>query len=104
MEPKPCKKPVGSEAHKPQRIAWAVKVASHYVPGAQTCLPRALATQFLMVKHGYPAELRLGVTRDDQEFKAHAWVVSDGEVVIGGSDVKRFVLLRHPESDSLENR
>ena len=95
---KPRGEPVRSEAHTPERIVWAILVTSDYVPGVQTCLPRALAAHFLMVKHGYPAELRLGVAFDDQEFKAHAWVESDGEMVMGGADAKQFVLLQSPKS------
>jgi hypothetical protein len=35
-----------------EAIAWAVAVASCYVPGAHTCLPRALAAQALLARHG----------------------------------------------------
>jgi len=66
------------------RVATAVTVASRYVPAA-TCLTQALATQVLLRRCGYSANLRIGVARSEAgEFQAHAWVECQGEVVIGG--------------------
>ena len=68
------------------RIAWAVTVASRYVPAA-SCLTQALATQVLLSRRRHPACLRIGVVKGtDGQFQAHAWVESDGVVVIGVSD------------------
>ena len=68
------------------RITWAVTVASRYVPAA-TCLTQALATQVLLGRYRYPACLRIGVVKGEGgQFQAHAWVESDGVVVIGGSE------------------
>jgi hypothetical protein len=67
-----------------ERVAWAVTVASQYVPAA-TCLTQALVTQMLLRRRGLPASLRLGVARGAAgEFLAHAWVECQGRVVIGG--------------------
>src|SRR5207248_4569283 len=80
----------GSEIAR-QRIIWAVDAASRRIPGAGTCLPRALAAQAMLARHGFPASFRIGVGRtDDGTFVAHAWVESDGEVVIGGGDLARY--------------
>lgn len=66
-----------------QRIVWAVTAASRVVPRA-TCLPQALATQTLLARRGYPAQLRIGVAKSDAGLlEAHAWVESDGQVVVG---------------------
>lgn len=68
----------------PGQIVWAVKVASRYLPAA-TCLTQALATQLLLVRRGYPAHLRIGVAKDENgQLAAHAWVESQGRIVIGG--------------------
>ena len=65
-------------------VAWAVMVASHYIPGAR-CLAQALATQVLLERRGYPTQLRIGFTRSKGgEMSAHAWVECEGRVVIGG--------------------
>jgi len=79
-----------------ERIAWAVNLASRFVPGAGHCLTQALAGQVLLIRRGYPAEVRFGVLRDSEKsnFMAHAWVESNGVVVIGGTDVNsRYVRL-----------
>lgn len=65
-------------------IAWAVSVASRYIPGA-LCLAQALATQVLLGRRGYQTDLRIGVARGKKgQLRAHAWVESQGKIVIGG--------------------
>ena len=79
----------------PDRVVWAVMVASRYAPAA-TCLTQALATKVLLSRNGYHAVVRIGVARSEAgEFQAHAWVESDGSVVIGGSEssLKRYTPL-----------
>ena len=71
------------------RIIWSIHVASRFVPHA-TCLTQSLTAQILLARHGYPAELRLGVARDAGQFEAHAWVESNGRVVIGQADLHRY--------------
>ena len=67
------------------KVAWAVMVASHYIPGAR-CLAQALATQVLLERRGYPTQLRIGVARSKGgQLWGHAWVESQGQIVIGGS-------------------
>jgi len=67
------------------KVAWAVMVASHYIPGAR-CLAQALATQVLLERRGYPTQLRIGFTRDKGgQMSAHAWIESEGRVAIGGA-------------------
>ncbi|NET56514.1 MAG: lasso peptide biosynthesis B2 protein [Symploca sp. SIO2E6] len=76
-------------------IVWAVDVSSHYTPGGAKCLARALTTQFLMTRHGYSPELCIGVAKGEAgKLEAHAWVKSQGEVVIGHlGNLSRFTLL-----------
>ena len=59
-----------------------------------TCLVRALALQRFLAQHGHVSELRIGVTRSDKGFEAHAWLI-DGEEVLegGGHDAGHFTLL-----------
>ncbi len=75
------------------RVAWAVRVASRYVPRA-TCLAQALAAHRLLEREGHPACLRIGVARNAEGlFQAHAWVESRGEVVLGGLATGRYTPL-----------
>jgi hypothetical protein len=76
-----------------EQVAWAVEVASKRTVGSTTCLVEALAAQVVLAAQGHPARLRLGVARTVAGgVQAHAWVESDGRVVIGGSasDLERF--------------
>ena len=67
------------------RIVWAVTAATRRVPGANGCLVRALVARTLLARHGHPAALRIGVTRGPAgALAAHAWVESEGRVVLGG--------------------
>jgi len=76
------------------RIVWTVEVASRYVPRA-TCLTQALACQALLARQSCPSQLTIGVAKNQQgKLEAHAWLESQGRIVIGGSqDVSRFTLL-----------
>jgi hypothetical protein len=64
---------------------WAVEAAGRRLLSKNPCLPKALAGLILLRRAGADAELHLGVARGgDSPVRAHAWVVSDGSVVIGG--------------------
>jgi hypothetical protein len=82
-------------------VTWAVTVASRFLPGSTTCLAQALATQLLLRRRGHSACLRLGVARSGTGMlQAHAWVESDGKVVIGRlTDLSRYVALPPLERD-----
>lgn len=66
-------------------VAWAVRQAARAVPFAH-CLTQALATQYLLARQGDMAVIRVGMMADDGALDAHAWVVHDGHVLIGGND------------------
>lgn len=79
----------------PGRIAWAVRVAARAVPGS-ACLAQALAVQRMLAVRGRSSELELGVAKEGGSFGAHAWLVCDGQIVIGGEEAARFVRLEAP--------
>jgi hypothetical protein len=71
-------------------LVWAVGIVSRYVPKA-TCLTQALTVQLFLKQSGRQACLHIGVTGSDNgRLKAHAWVESQGRVIIGGSDFAKF--------------
>lgn len=73
----------------PERIAWAAEVASRYLPVATTCLTKALTVQTLLLNQGYPAFIHIGVSKGESgQLEAHAWVESQGKIVIGGNSVE----------------
>lgn len=80
-------RPAGSgSAGGTKEIVWTVRLASRYVPRA-TCLVQALATQILLGRRGYAGQVHIGVALNGKSgFRAHAWVESQGEILIGGSE------------------
>lgn len=85
--------PSVSSAPTVEQIAWAVNTAANYIPGG-TCLVRALVGSILCRRSGLPAEVRIGVGQDAKKnFEAHAWMESDGRVLIGGEESDRFTAL-----------
>ena len=70
-------------------IAWGVTTAARYVPRA-TCLTQALAAQWLFAWFGCPTLLRIGVAKgDDKALRVHAWLESEGRVVVGREPLER---------------
>ena len=68
------------------RIAWAIGIASRFVPHS-TCLVLALAAQRMLAYHGHASDLRIGATKTAQnDFIAHAWVECNGAVLVGRID------------------
>ncbi len=96
--------PIASRKTEPlsaERIIWAVESAGRYMPCARTCLTLALAAQVLLVRCGHPAQIHIGVVREEGEkFLAHAWVESGGKVVIGGHELERYTPLVTLEGES----
>lgn len=77
-----------------ERIAWVVITASRVVPGCRTCLIRAFAALVLLDRAGYAARCHIGVAKGTGgQLDAHAWVESQGRIVIGGGGVERFAPL-----------
>jgi len=81
-----------------EQIIWAVNVSSRYSPGNVRCLSRALTTHILLSWHGYPSELRIGLTKgQSSNLEAHAWIEHQGQVAIGDlPDLSRFIPLSFP--------
>jgi Transglutaminase-like superfamily len=76
------------------RVACAVEMASRRTPGAKSCLTQALAARVLLDRRGYPTLLHIGVAKGEQgQFRAHAWLESEGKVVVGGSELDPFTPL-----------
>ena len=69
-----------------ERLLWAIAVAGRYVSGT-TCLSLALAGRMMLNRYGYPAHIHIGVANDHTgSFGAHAWVESEGTIVMGGQE------------------
>ena len=70
-----------------KKVIWAVNLTGAHIPLFRNCLNRALAAQALLNRRGQPVTLRIGVGRGEEgEFRAHAWIESEGRVVLGRLD------------------
>ena len=66
-----------------EQVRWAMAHAQRIVPRA-TCLPQALAAESLLARGGIDAEMQIGVMKTPTgQLTAHAWVESNGRVVVG---------------------
>ena len=77
---------------RPDQIGWAIDAASRRVPRA-SCLTQAVAGQILLRRHGIASTLQVGVIRDQQGFRAHAWIEEGGRILIGGIGSKQFTAM-----------
>ena len=76
----------------PIRVGRAVARASACIPRA-SCLPQALAVQFLLERRGYSPVLRIGMARGAEgRPAAHAWVEHQSVVILGGGFSPEIVL------------
>ncbi len=78
--------------HPADRIIWAVRAAARRVPGT-TCLSSALSLQRMLSSNGHRSQIHIGVAREASVFIAHAWLVHDGNVVIGEEEHERYTRL-----------
>ncbi|MBN1607858.1 MAG: lasso peptide biosynthesis B2 protein [Polyangiaceae bacterium] len=75
------------------RVTQAVRRASLRVPGA-TCLVQALAGWLMLERRHVPARIDVGVQKQADELRAHAWLVVAQRIVLGGEDARaRYVTL-----------
>ncbi len=63
---------------------WVDRVLARLPPPwKKTCLRRALVLHYLVHRAGRPAELRIGVRRDENNrLAAHAWLVQNDQVYL----------------------
>jgi len=82
------------------RLGRLTRIAGRYVPTNGSCLRQSLLVWWLLRRKGLPAELRIGVSKQEG-FSAHAWVEVASQPVNDAPDVtERFA----PFDDSLSAR
>ena len=67
------------------RTLWAVWATGRRLMPERPCLTQALVGRLLLARHGIDTVIQIGVTKDDAELKAHAWLEHDGTIVLGGA-------------------
>jgi hypothetical protein len=71
---------------------YLVDVAVRHSVFPVTCLTRSLVLEWLLLRQGLPALLRIGVRRQSGQLEAHAWVEYGGMPVNDAADVARKFL------------
>jgi len=73
-----------------EELSHAVSGVGRFVPQA-TCLTKALALHILLRRRRLESLVHIGVAKTKGgPFESHAWVESEGRVVIGDADLNRF--------------
>ena len=68
-----------------QRLGWAVRTMSRYMPWDSRCLAQALTVTRMLGRRGIASTLYLGTTRDEaNQLQMHAWVRCGSVVLTGG--------------------
>lgn len=68
------------------QLLGAMDIAGRNMPRT-TCLVRAMAGQAFLARYRHETDLRIGVLKDqfEKRVKAHAWLESQGLVLLGGA-------------------
>ena len=76
-------------------IAQSVHRSARYSPGKVMCLAKALTTAVMMSIYGFPYKIKFGVAKgESNNIEAHAWVESEGKVVVGYlPDLSRYTAM-----------
>ena len=64
-----------------KRLAQLVDIASRRGPYNATCLRQSLVLWWLLRRRGLAAELCIGVAKEGEQVRAHAWVELAGRVI-----------------------
>lgn len=79
------------------RVAFFIPRVARRLPWRSDCLVQALAGQAWLASAGIASEIRFGVGKPHADaFEAHAWLIAQGHVLLGG-DVTRFHPLIAPQ-------
>ena len=66
-------------------ISWVVNLISSKTPWESKCLVQALTAQKMLKKRGISTTIYLGVRKDGNKMKAHAWLRCGKYYVTGGA-------------------
>jgi hypothetical protein len=49
--------------------------------------------QILLAGQNYPSNIKIGISKDNGEFEAHAWLEVDDKIVLGESEIEYTPIL-----------
>ena len=74
----------------PDRIGWAVRIASKATPWKTPCLAEAIAAQRMLRRRRIPSTLYLGLAKDGAVMTAHAWLRCGDATLTGEAPRDQF--------------
>jgi len=80
-----------------EKLTWAVMVMSSFTLRS-TCLTRALTAQILLAGQNYPSNVKIGISKGEEDFEAHAWLESNDKIVLGASETEYTPILNMGEN------
>jgi len=82
-----------SQKDKAKMIGKMVEKAASTTPWQSACLVQALSAQKMLRCRNIPAFFALGVKKEKDEMKAHAWTLCDDMIITGKSGHERFTVV-----------
>ena len=80
-----------------ERLSWAIRIASRYVPWRSDCLVQAMAADRWMRQHALITEFYLVVAKEPpNSLTAHAWLRYGDFTLTGGNSAKFSILIKPP--------
>lgn len=79
-----------------EKLTWSINIMTSYTPKA-TCLNRALAAKILLSQYHHPSVVKVGVSKNEGEFEAHAWLESNNKLILGQSEKNYVPILKMGE-------
>lgn len=64
-------------------ISSTINLAASNFPLSSSCLEKSIFIYFILALNGIESDIKIGVDKDNNEFKAHAWVEKEGLVLKG---------------------
>lgn len=87
-----------------KRIEYVVPRVAARVAWRSDCLVQALAGHSWLSAYGLTSEIQIGAAWSrEKEFMAHAWLVHDGRVLLGGN-VSGYSQLVSPKTEDVEGQ
>lgn len=85
---------VDKEVYKEARhISWVVTLTASNTPWESKCLVQALTAQKMLKNKGISTTIYLGVRKEGNEMKAHAWVRCGQYYVTGGAIREQYAVV-----------
>lgn len=78
-----------------QKISVAILRGSKYSLWRSKCFEQALAAKTMVRRRHFESTIYFGVYKNpaDEKLMAHAWLISNDEIVTGGPDIDRYTIL-----------